>query len=833
MQELIREPINTNLLQRYIDEWLSHVNTTHNWKRLHQILSNLLMGVVSATDTHIGSTDLTLTSNRTLAGAGYNFTINNVANLLLSATTDINLTSANQLHITLPSTATAPVGAPLLNTLYGMGVMELAGYGFPTSLTVVDDNKMLVYNHISKAFVTQTQPSAVGGFTPGSVLFADTDGSITEDNSQLFWDKTNNYFGIGTAVPSYRLDVTGNTRLGQTNAALGLESAVVVTHLWNDAGVTPTTLLMSATDTLSPSNSLIIQALVNLTSIFKVRKDGRITTAETVEFTNTLTQQTTPTGFLTLSGSNNGTIQYSTVGNLQTALGIDAAALTAGYIAYGTGSGITGESGFFYNTTDNRMGLGTDTPMTKLNVVDTINTSPRGILSSQYSTDTAGARIGFAKARGSVSSPSVISSGDTIGRLMFRGFDNLYLAAVPASMGFVESASIEVISTGTIASATGRVPTRMVFSTGTDAATTVLTEAMRINSDQTVLLSAASVVSISALKSQGAWFTGGTTTTNKPHFLLEPTGVTVSNNWNIAGTGLGINSESLFTGDLINCQVNSNKKFIVSATGTSYLGGAIQIAGSVNISTGNLTAGTANLSGITTNNGADTHFVSTGVFTVTTPRYSYLATKTFQPAAVAGTYSGFEFQSIINQTGTASGAVRAFFSNPTLTSTVNYRGFEAGSTFAPTSGTGTFWGFVFEATINQTGGASGITRGVYINPTLTAAADFRAIDVVAGRSTFAARVQFGKGANVASAATVTLGNDGNLFHITGTTNIDNITTTNWQAGSEIVLIFDDVLTVNDGTGNLQLAGNFTTSANDTMKLIYNGTSWFELSRSVN
>ncbi len=105
--------------------------------------------------------------------------------------------------------------------------------------------------------------------------------------------------------------------------------------------------------------------------------------------------------------------------------------------------------------------------------------------------------------------------------------------------------------------------------------------------------------------------------------------------------------------------------------------------------------------------------------------------------------------------------------------------------------------------------------------------------MVAGRSTFAARVQFGKGANVASAATVTLGNDGNLFHITGTTNIDNITTTNWQAGSEIVLIFDDVLTVNDGTGNLQLAGNFTTSANDTMKLIYNGTSWFELSRSVN
>jgi hypothetical protein len=54
------------------------------------------------------------------------------------------------------------------------------------------------------------------------------------------------------------------------------------------------------------------------------------------------------------------------------------------------------------------------------------------------------------------------------------------------------------------------------------------------------------------------------------------------------------------------------------------------------------------------------------------------------------------------------------------------------STFAPTSGTGTFNGLMMNNTINQTGGASGTTRGLYINPTLTAAADFRGIDVVNG-----------------------------------------------------------------------------------------------------
>jgi len=52
--------------------------------------------------------------------------------------------------------------------------------------------------------------------------------------------------------------------------------------------------------------------------------------------------------------------------------------------------------------------------------------------------------------------------------------------------------------------------------------------------------------------------------------------------------------------------------------------------------------------------------------------------------------------------------------------------------FAPTSGTATFNGTNISPTINQTGGANGITRGLYINPTLTAAADFRAIEVSSG-----------------------------------------------------------------------------------------------------
>ena len=55
-----------------------------------------------------------------------------------------------------------------------------------------------------------------------------------------------------------------------------------------------------------------------------------------------------------------------------------------------------------------------------------------------------------------------------------------------------------------------------------------------------------------------------------------------------------------------------------------------------------------------------------------------------------------------------------------------------GPNIVPTSGTMAVNGFAYTGTINQTGGANGITRGLYINPTLTAAADWRAIEVSSG-----------------------------------------------------------------------------------------------------
>jgi len=103
--------------------------------------------------------------------------------------------------------------------------------------------------------------------------------------------------------------------------------------------------------------------------------------------------------------------------------------------------------------------------------------------------------------------------------------------------------------------------------------------------------------------------------------------------------------------------------------------------------------------------------------------------------------------------------------------------------------------------------------------------------------TFTGREKLDKGADVASGGTVTLGGDGNVFDITGTTTIDEITPTSWQAGSIVYLQFDGILTVthnSGGTNDILLGdqGDMTTAAGDTLTLFFNGTDWVEVSRSV-
>ena len=176
----------------------------------------------------------------------------------------------------------------------------------------------------------------------------------------------------------------------------------------------------------------------------------------------------------------------------------------------------------------------------------------------------------------------------------------------------------------------------------------------------------------------GTWYTGGTATTTKPQVLIEPTGTT-STGWSTSGTGLGVNAATGFTGNLADLQLAGTSKFKVDSTG------AITTASGV-VST---------ISGIAFG----------GFGAIYSPSGGGL-----------GIGSGSSSQVTIYPSNniTASGTV-----TPIL----------AQGTIAPTSGTAVANFLAVQPTINQTGGANGITRDLYINPTITAAADHRGLEL--------------------------------------------------------------------------------------------------------
>lgn len=96
------------------------------------------------------------------------------------------------------------------------------------------------------------------------------------------------------------------------------------------------------------------------------------------------------------------------------------------------------------------------------------NTTGQLAIAEQASGDTSGFTFSFDKTRGTVGAPTVITVGDVEGTLRWRGFSG--------AGGYVTSASLRVVSTGTVA--TTRVAGSMIFATATNAAPSVLTDRM-------------------------------------------------------------------------------------------------------------------------------------------------------------------------------------------------------------------------------------------------------------------------------------------------------------------------------------------------------------------
>jgi len=130
-------------------------------------------------------------------------------------------------------------------------------------------------------------------------------------------------------------------------------------------------------------------------------------------------------------------------------------------------NGVLGaESGFSWDYTNNRLGLGYDNPMARIHVVGTDNSNDSVLFFTETHDGDGGGNLVFRKARGGVANPTGtgylgVTSGDFIGTIRFDGYDSDN--SDPSSTGYTKAASIHAKVDG--APVAGSVPGKIIFKT--------------------------------------------------------------------------------------------------------------------------------------------------------------------------------------------------------------------------------------------------------------------------------------------------------------------------------------------------------------------------------
>lgn len=257
--------------------------------------------------------------------------------------------------------------------------------------------------------------------TTGSVPFIGASGALTQDNSNLFFDDTNNRLGIATASPTTPLDVFGSGIIGRLNATstnnayLGFASNG--TNKWSAGNVQSdhrfrifseanSTELISVLQTgefgIGISNPTTKFHIDGAASALIANLDANVSVAKTLSFRSDNSNRINLEVSGTESGSNAGANfflrTYTDAGSLlETPLsivrstgvttiksltltnvlsvgngGTGASSFTSGSILFSNGTLITQDNAnLFFDDTNNRLGIGTAVPAYTLDVSGT------------------------------------------------------------------------------------------------------------------------------------------------------------------------------------------------------------------------------------------------------------------------------------------------------------------------------------------------------------------------------------------------------------------------------------------------------------------------------
>lgn len=273
---------------------------------------------------------------------------------------------------------------------------------------------------------------------------------------------------------------------------------------WNTTGA-PDAIRLTVTDTASNAAANLIDLMVGAASLFAVRKDGRATVAGDALIAGAASPAITSIRVSVGAAAAQNVIRINGNSTADNAPVLDFlrsgnrewtfAPISNSFFISNSG-GVANFNDATLNATPNweftstgALKLNLGTVATGLLHVNT-NTSGAGLtIFEQASADTDCYDLSFRKTRGTVAVPTVITVGDELGKVMFRGYSG--------AGGYVTGASITAVSTGTIA--TTRVASSLVFATGTDAAPTVLTDRLTINNTGQVMVVAPGTTALPAI----------------------------------------------------------------------------------------------------------------------------------------------------------------------------------------------------------------------------------------------------------------------------------------------------------------------------------------------
>ncbi|MBI3334567.1 hypothetical protein HYZ97_03710 [Candidatus Pacearchaeota archaeon] len=297
----------------------------------------------------------------------------------------------------------------------------------------------------------------VSSFTQGSVIFAGPSGILAQNNSQFFWDNTNNRLGIGTVAPTTPLTVSQN--------AAALPSSSVLIHVGASNDSTASVLCDSFSTVSGNASSLVLRrSRGTAASLSAILNNDLIGEISAVGYRATAYATASRGGMRIFAGENwsdaaNGTyVVFGTTPNASATWTERVRIDNAGNVGIGNTPvaildvGISDSTwvGFPFH-------LGQD------------NTNSTIVLTTAGTGENS--RIQLESYRGTHASKTVTQVGDTLGDIFFAGFTNARKSgakiAAEAETGWSTAAN--------------DAPTRLIFGTLPDGGPSIV-ERLRIHS---------------------------------------------------------------------------------------------------------------------------------------------------------------------------------------------------------------------------------------------------------------------------------------------------------------------------------------------------------------